>query len=171
MSPALREFSKFVGRITPSFLIAPPLIWLLVCAQPAPVGDKVAAEIIIAGIHATLTALDIWHRERDRVKAHLAFEQTSQTITPERQAEARQLGMLIPPRVLETIQARMEKCWTHYDEMLAGNDYLPQQLDEAAEQVKKCLCRELVRIQELNGEIPPGTLRRMWQLYCGAKRA
>jgi len=53
----------------------------------------VAAEIIIAGIHATLTALDIWHRERDRAKAHRVFEQASQTITPERQAEARQLGI------------------------------------------------------------------------------
>ena len=49
--------------------------------------------------------------------------------------------------------------------VLKDNDYLPGEIDDATEALKKCVCRELHRLQEVNGNIPHGILRNYWNQY------
>jgi type I restriction enzyme, R subunit len=128
-----------------------------------------AAEIIIAGISATLQAVDLWLSERDRRRAHRAFEAAYPRINTDLRlkAEARQLEALVPARVLENMQKRVERCWKSYNDILEDEDgYLPKEVDDATVAVRKCICRELRRLYDLNGRIPPGTLAIWWEQYC-----
>lgn len=128
-----------------------------------------AAEIIIAGISATLQAVDLWLSERDRKQARRAFANAYPRINvdPRLKAEARQLEGLVPAHVLENMQKRVERCWKIYNEILEDEDgYLPQEIDDATIAVRKCICRELRRLYDLNGRIPPGTLANWWRQYC-----
>ncbi|HTY11507.1 MAG TPA: hypothetical protein VMF88_10585 [Bacteroidota bacterium] len=128
-----------------------------------------AAEIIIAGISATMQAVDLWATLRDRKKANNAFKETYPKINSDRQLqlEATQLENLVPVDVLNNMQVRVERCWTSYNDVLVDEDgYLPNEVDSATVAVKKCICRELRRIRDLNGSIPPGILSKWWDKYC-----
>lgn len=131
-----------------------------------------AAEIIIAGISATIQAIDFWLTHRDKFGASRTFESAYPRINtdPSLKAEARALESLVPPEVLDTMQRRVERCWSRYNEVLKDGGFLPQEVDEATEAVKRCICRELERIRSLNGSIPSGTLSRWWEQYCIAKK-
>jgi len=126
-----------------------------------------AAEIIIAGISATMEAIELWLSVRDRLRARRVFVDSYQRITPSQRLEARQLESLVPPDVLDSMKERVERCWERYSKVLKDEQgYLPDEVDSATQAVQRCICRELQRLLELNREIPPGTLKRWWDAYC-----
>jgi hypothetical protein len=128
-----------------------------------------AAEIIIAGISATLQAVGLWLTVRDRRRARRAFASAYPRINsdPRLKAEARQLENLVPAPVLENMQKGVERCWKSYNDILEDEDgYLPKEIDDATVAVRKCICRELQRLYALNGRIPAGTLSNWWEQYC-----
>jgi hypothetical protein len=132
-----------------------------------------AAEIIIASIHAALGAVHVWLAEQDRQKALREGQRTYPAINtdPRLKAEARYLESIVPAPVLDTIQERVKRCWDHYQEVLASDEYLPQEVNNATDQLKNCICRELKRIKDLGGDVPVGTQREWWRLYCEPRGA
>ena len=128
-----------------------------------------AAEIIIAGVSGLLQALEVWMTARDRHGARAAFKSEYSRITADSllQAQARTLESLVPGPVLESLKDRVERCWERYQEVLDDEEgYLPGEVDSATSAVKRCVCRELRRIKDINGSIPPGKLSEYWSAYC-----
>ena len=124
--------------------------------------------LIISGFSATLQAIQTWLQFRDSRRAlgmfRDRFESGPQLASIRNQA--RYLSTIIPQPVLDTLGDRVRRCWDKYQDVLGG-DFLPGEIDEATVQVKRCLCRELKRIAELNGgRIPPGDLTDWWVTYC-----
>jgi hypothetical protein len=128
-----------------------------------------AAEVIIAIIHAGMTAVDMWVREQDRKRAVREADGAYSEIvrSPRLKRDAQLLESVVPPEVLEAMATRVKNCWKSYMDVLKDeDDYLPKEVDAATTAVQKCICRELRRIHQLNGEIPPGPMREWWNRYC-----
>lgn len=127
----------------------------------------VAPTLIISGISAVLQAIDTWVNYRDSNLAAREFENRIQSAPHDAaiQSEAAALESLVPAPVLATMTSRAERCWSRYHEVLNG-EYLPSEVDDATQAVKACICRELSRIRDLNGTIPPGELSKWWAAYC-----
>ena len=81
------------------------------------------------------------------------------------EVEVSQLQMLIPDEVLTTFERRIERCWKMYNAVLATDDYLPTDIDNASLALQKCICRELNRLLIVNGEIPNGHMLNYWNKY------
>lgn len=123
--------------------------------------------IIIAAISASMQAVDLWRSFRNKSTAKEALEQTENLQKlPSIQKEATQLGMLIRPDILESLERRIETCQDRYKKVLdAEKDYLPEEVDKATDALLQCICRELRRIEKINGEIPKGVLQDYWNKY------
>jgi len=125
--------------------------------------------ILLSGVSATLQAIQTWIQFRDSQRAARAFESQIERAPADRsirrQAEA--LASLVPAEIIDTMTARARNCWTRYHGVLTG-DYLPGEIDEATVSVRRCLCRELRRIKDLNILLPDGELQRWWDAYCSS---
>src|SRR5713226_3033604 len=118
--------------------------------------------LILASLTALMQSVQTWYQVKDSRLASLAFSRKLREIDERSstgrvsegaihlQAQARQLTMIVPKQVLDKIGERLEKCWTRYHEVLSG-DFLPAEIDEATQSVKRCVCRELNRMYELSG--------------------
>lgn len=129
--------------------------------------SEMEASIMIAGVSALLKAIDTWVNYRDSKRAAEAFRR--EKINPESPSEIRDQGNIladvVPHDILEMMIDRATSCWTKYGNVLDGG-YLPDEIDEATESVKKCICRELRRIKALGQPLPEGKLTDWWNLYC-----
>lgn len=125
-----------------------------------------APELITATISAGMQAIDLWLNLKDRRKAQLAMKQISAIQnTSENIIESQNLTQLIPTELLQTFSYRVDRCFTNYKDVLDDEQYLPKEIDDATEAVKKCVCRELRRLKKLNGFIPNGLLMKYWDSY------
>jgi hypothetical protein len=127
--------------------------------------------LFVASISATLQAIQTWLQYRDSRRTLGVFEDRLKDAPQHAliQNQARYLSKIIPQPILDTMGERAQKCWEQYHEVLKGG-FLPGEIDEATENVKECLCRELRRILRLNGGImPPGVLSDWWLAYCAHK--
>ena len=123
------------------------------------------AKTLFAGISAASAAIGTWRSSRNKQKAAAVFDATLAQVRESSVAKeaAEELVAIMPLEVIEDIEARADKCWTYYREVLRGN-YLPGQVDAATASVPMCVCAELRRIKELNGEIPE-RWRGQWNQY------
>ena len=81
--------------------------------------------------------------------------------------EAEKLATLLPRDVLGILVQRVNRCWEQYHDVLRSDEeYLPDEVDKATTAVKRCICRELQRIYDLNGSIPSGIHSDWWKAYC-----
>lgn len=134
---------------------------------PLRLGVDMDIQLLLAGISATLQAVEVWLAVRDQRRAATTFETTlaARRDAPDTIAQAQTLIQLIPTEILDTFDARVRRCWSRYHDVLQGK-YLPEEIDEATRAVRACICRELGRLQELNGSIPSGDLLNWWNAYC-----
>lgn len=134
--------------------------------------QKMEPGLIIAAISATMQAIDLWKKSRDKNSTKEAFSKVeSLKDSPEIQEEANQLRLLIRPDILDSFENRIQICMNRYKKVIDSVEFLPQELDEATEALLKCICRELNRILKINGEIPNGVLKDYWEQYnCESKR-
>lgn len=134
--------------------------------QPLPPGPQMDPSILISGVSALLKAIDVWVRYRDSSRAAEAFEEEQREALLARTTvqEGAALASVVPQEILDSMTERAAKCWTRYHAMSKGN-YLPEELDDATEAVKACICRELKRLDSL-GEPLTGVLGNWWSLYC-----
>lgn len=125
--------------------------------------------LVISGISALLQAVDTWVTYRDSERAAREFDvgMAQARREPSIRQQAQILTNLVPQPILDTMGARAERCWEQYRDVLEGG-YLPGEVDEATRNVKACICRELRRIRDLNGALPPGDLTRWWNAYCAS---
>lgn len=126
-------------------------------------------ELMITGVAAAFEAVQTWIAVRDRRRAAATFEATLEAgrSNPATWDENRALLDLVPFEVLKTMEERTRRCWESYHRVLQGeSQYLPEEIDEATRALKACICRELKRIVDLNGSLPPGKLRAWWSAYC-----
>jgi hypothetical protein len=125
--------------------------------------------LIVTGISAVLQAAQTWMAYRDSRRAREVFQVRMQqgVNTPVLRAAVNQLITLAPPTVVSSLGRRVEKCWTRYDEVLNAPDgtYLPQEIDDATEAVRRCVCIELKRLHRVNGSLPPGQFQQWWNKY------
>jgi hypothetical protein len=123
--------------------------------------------LLISGVSAALQAVQTWLEFKDSRRAAAKFEERFASAAGDVRVarEAAYLGVLVPADVLDTMIERARKCWEMYHDVLRGG-YLPREIDDATDSVKKCICRELRRIRELEGQIPDGELKRWWSQYC-----
>ena len=134
--------------------------------MPMPVPDPAT---MIAAVSAVFQAVQTWVTFRDKKRAASDFDESyRESAKSEATAqEAGRLQSLIPGEILGTMVGRVDNCWKKFRGVIEpGEKYLPDEVDEAVEQVKACVCRELTRIYKLNKSIPPGKLSEYWEEYC-----
>src|SRR5579871_3234739 len=123
--------------------------------------SSMPAELIVAGIAATMQAVQTWYQVRDSRKASAELqERESRTREPEIEQAAKTLTSVVPQSVLDSIQARLNKCWSGYQKVLDNPDeYTPDETSDATKAVIKCVCREITRVRDLTrGDIPAGPM-------------
>lgn len=113
------------------------------------------ARVFFTGISALATSIGVWQKSRDGKKAAKVFDESYTKIrnSSESRLAAQELIGLMPKDILESLERRAEHCWSGYKGVLEGG-FLPNEVDEATESVKACICRELRRIKKLNGYLP-----------------
>lgn len=79
-------------------------------------------------------------------------------------AESLALEVGIPQRTFELMSGRVYQCFATFDQLLLDNP-LPGEVVNAAEQVTRCVCRELGVLKQLNGSIPDGPLEEWFTRY------
>ena len=123
------------------------------------------AKTFFAGVSATASAFTSWHSYRNGKKAAEAFDESYNyhRTSEEGQLAAEQILKMVPPEVLKDLESRAARCWVGYRKTLDGG-FLPDEIDEATEAVKQCVCRELRRIKSLTGTIPD-RWKDQWYLY------
>jgi hypothetical protein len=123
------------------------------------------ASAFFAGISALADAVQLWTTFRDKRRAADTFDETFKRVlsSPQSRDAALELVAIVPEEVLADLEDRARRCWTRYQDVLRG-PYLPAEVDEATESVQACVCRELKRIYQLNGDIPP-RWRGQWTRY------
>ena len=128
------------------------------------------AKLFFSGISAAAAAIGVWQKTRDNRKAADTFDQVFEEIKDSGEAEeaAEQLVKIIPGEVIKDLEARADKCWSGYRDVLDG-DYLPIEIDQATVAVQACVCRELSRIKVLNGHIPERWTAQ-WDTYSCENR-
>jgi hypothetical protein len=127
------------------------------------------ASLLFAGISAALSAIQVWQASRNKEAAAKQFDETFNKAkgAPETHKAAEQLLTIAPPEVIKQLEGRAESCWTNYRTVLGG-PYLPAEVDNATDAVKACVCRELVRIHDINGREIPERWRGQWEAYACA---
>jgi hypothetical protein len=127
-----------------------------------------SAELIVAGIAATLQAVQTWYQARDSHRASTQMEKrVEKTTNPDVSKAAAELATIVPQPVLDTIQKRLDKCWTQYQSVLERpREYTPAEIDDATAAVVKCVCREVMRVHDLNGgHIPEGPMKEFFKRH------
>ena len=121
----------------------------------------------IAGVSGLLQAVQVWYASQNLAQARSAFDKgfASAQKSLAVEEEARAIARVVPQEVLDDITERAQRCWSRYREVLNG-DYLPAEVQEATEAVKKCICRELGRLISLGEPLPRGQLAQWWLTYC-----
>jgi hypothetical protein len=121
---------------------------------------------LVALFSAALQSIQTWYQVRDSSRAREAFDRclANARTDPQIQQQNQIVEALIPADILDSLVDRVRQCWTDYQETLDGGT-IPE-IDRATEGIKGCLCRELARIKNLNGDIPDGELRKWWNAYC-----
>jgi type I restriction enzyme, R subunit len=132
--------------------------------------DMGIAELAIAAVTAALQAVETWNNFRDRRRARAAHEDAYQRALsdPQTREEALQVTSAVPEDVVQMLKDRVDECWDRYREVLDNEEYLPQEIDDATKAIKRCVCRELRRLQSLAGELPPGKLSESWERFSCA---
>jgi hypothetical protein len=128
--------------------------------------------VIIAAVSAALQAVQTWIKFRDSHRASRTAERAFKRTADAKLAvtQAGRLRRVVPDDVLETIEQRVETCWDRYRHIIdPETGSTPSEIDKATQVLKRCICQELHRIQELNGSIPAGKLRQWWDTYCRAE--
>jgi hypothetical protein len=126
------------------------------------------AKLLFSGISAASAAIGVWQRERDRKAAAKAFDEAleEQRVSNESTLAGQELAALLPPDILRQLEGRAEACWNKYRKVLGDDkEFLPDEIDNATEAVKACICRELKRIRSLNGNIPD-RWKKHWKQYA-----
>ena len=124
---------------------------------------------MIAAVSAVLQGIQTWVAYRDKGRASADFDTTFREASEDEETmeEAAHLVDLVPSDILGTMAGRVDNCWKKFRGVIEpGRDFLPDEVDEAVDQVKARICRELRRIYSLNGSIPPGKLSDYWVAYC-----
>ena len=121
----------------------------------------------IAGISGVLQAVQVWYASKSHAQARNAFDRafSSAQKSLEVEEEARAVSQVVPQEIFDDLSERAQRCWTRYREVLNG-EYLPAEVDEATEALKKCICRELGRLISLGEPLPRGKLAQWWITYC-----
>ena len=124
----------------------------------------------ISGVSAVSSAVSAWVKYRDSQRAKEQFDRQFQEKqeAPKTTEQAERLSAVVPQKILDKLSDRAKRCWERYAKVLEG-DFLPEEIDEATEAVKKCLCREIGRIKSLNGSIPDEDLEKAYEQYECAK--
>lgn len=124
--------------------------------------------LIVSGISAVLQAAQTWiaYKDSKRAAEEFRLEIGRGAQSPALANAASQLS-LAPPNVVAALGTRVEECWNKYYEMLTApsGTYMPTDLDDATEAVKRCVCRELKRLKAVNGHLPPGKFTEWWRQY------
>jgi hypothetical protein len=128
------------------------------------------ARTLFAGISAAAAAVQVWQRRRDTRAARDAFDTSYERtlVSQEAAAAATELVAIIPLEVIRELEGRADNCWKGYRNVLGG-DFLPDEIDRATDSVQACVCRELRRIERLNGSIP-SRWTDQWRKYECATR-
>jgi hypothetical protein len=127
---------------------------------------------MIAAASAVLQAIQTWLQYRDRKETTKSFDSSfkQRQEDPATKAEAETLVNLVPVDILGMMTNRVDACWKHFRQVIDPNSqYLDPQIDEQTEAVKRCICRELRRLYQINKSIPPGQLQLWWNEYCFTK--
>jgi hypothetical protein len=168
VSEAFTSGSKFASYVARSNR-PPSEVTRVVLLSPTNEEVMVDPSLIVSGIAAVLQAAQTWIAVRDTRRAANAFEATFSRAasSPALLNAATQLATLAPPHVVAALGNRVQACWTKYVDILnaPSGSYLPQDIDDATEAVKACVCRELRRLRSVNGTLPPGQLSDWWSQY------
>ncbi len=131
--------------------------------QPAPIFEP---SVVISLIRGAMQAITFWQSQRDRIKAKKALtEAKTQTDNKADIEEGIKLKSLIPQSTLSKMTDRVNKCFINYEDVLDDDQYLPNEIDQATNALIACICRELRRIEKLNGGMPTTTLKKYWERY------
>lgn len=122
--------------------------------------------VIISLVRGAMQAINFWQNQRDRIRAKEALKEAkTNTNNKANVEEGIKLKSLIPQSTLSKMTDRVNKCFINYEDVLNDDQYLPNEIDQATNAVIACICRELRRIEKLNGGMPTTTFQEYWEKY------
>lgn len=121
--------------------------------------------VFVSEIAAALAAAEIWTTMRDRKRVMEGHDIAVQEARrdPELDAQAQRVALLMPPNVLGTMAQRAARLWQSYRDVLDDPNAAPGEVEDATRRLRGSIFRELDRIRDLNGSIPPGKLLDWWE--------
>lgn len=137
-----------------------------IIGEKPPMNEAMA---IFAGFQALMAAIQVLQNERDYQRAKQTFQQTYTIVLDSRETmiAARALVNVAPREVIKKLHDNAKKCWDHWLDF-EEEPLMPGQEREADEAVKKCVCRQLKRMIDLDGSLRP-EWEGQWDLYnCDA---
>jgi len=82
------------------------------------------------------------------------------------QREATRIVDLLPPDLVAQLTKRVLECTDKLRQVLSREDeYFIEDVEKGVLTFKRCVCRELAILLELNGRLPEGTFEEWWTLY------
>lgn len=79
--------------------------------------------------------------------------------------ELRLIAKKVPENILEAMKNNVQRCWDRLHHFISNNQYTPQERNIAHMLARKCVCDELVELQNYLGELPED-LQGYWNA-CG----
>ena len=125
--------------------------------------------LIVGIISTAMQAIQTWIAVRDRDSTVRALDEgiAAAQVSAEIRVQSEALMHLVPPPILKILENRVQRCWDDFEVIVRGSRP-SDEIDQATQKLKRCICRELNRILDLNDTIPEGVLQDWWQQYCQA---
>ena len=149
------EFAELVTGVNP------PELFTEIIQNP----NTMTNELLVATMSAGMQAIDLWLNFKDRLRAKTALASADAIQSQPQNLQAAQQLLLIPQDLLDTFSSRVQRCFDNYKKVLDDEAYLPGEIDDATNALKRCVCRELSRLNSVNGSIPFGPMRNWWEQY------
>ncbi len=125
-----------------------------------------SAEKIVGIVTAASQALECWFAVGDPSVAHrtAACARQEALAAPEVSREASDLSGAVASAVLDVVSDGVARHWRAYEAALDG-DLTREQSQAIHFALLACLNKELEHLRPLEGELPPGVMRRWWVEY------
>lgn len=124
---------------------------------------------VVSSIRNAIEAVKVWYEIKDKKRVIEKLSEQSAEETRKEfsiQVDAHNISLLISEEILITFQKRIKECETMYIKVLdSRDDFLEEQITNATNAYIKCYCRELNRINQINGFIPDGQMKRFWEQH------
>lgn len=125
---------------------------------------------VFGGISAAKDAIDFWRDTggSPQVRSEFARLRVEPSLTLNAFSAAVDANKILPDYVMDVFVKRVDNCFQMFVKVMTG-PFMPQELDDASENIIHCVCSELRRLRRVNGGVLPSQWNELWERYnCSA---